>query len=130
MGDGGDFPDDDLAEAAEPGPSLGDDLRQLIDDGRALAQAEVAWQKARAAYAASSAGGIALLGALGLALALFALLALTVGLLLALTPVLSAWGATAAVAGGLLLAAMLCAAAAALQARRVSRLIADRRERP
>lgn len=107
--------------------SLGDDLRQLIDDGRTLAEAELAWQKSRASFAGKQAGGIAALGALGAVLAAFALVALTVGLLLALTPLLTAWGATAAVAGGLLLAGLICGTLAVMRARRMMRLIANRK---
>ncbi len=107
--------------------SLGDDLRQLIDDGRTLAEAELAWQKSRASFAGKQAGGIAALGALGAVLAVFALVALTVGLLLALTPLLTAWGATAAVAGGLLLAGLICGTLAVMRARRMMRLIANRK---
>lgn len=108
--------------------TLGEDVRQLIDDGRALAAAELSWQKARVAFAGRSAGGIALFGALAAAFGVFALVALTVGALLALTPQLGAWGAVGAVAGTLLLAAILCGAVAALRVRRTARLIADRRQ--
>ena len=121
--------DDPQITATEPhDASLGDDLRQLVEDARAFAEAELAWQKARAAYAGRAAAGIALFGALAAAFALFVLVAVTVGLLLALTPTLGAWGALVAVGGGLLLAALLCGAAAALRLRRTVRLIADRPE--
>ena len=107
--------------------SFGDDLRRLIDDGRTLAEAELAWQKSRASFAGKQAGVIAALGALGAVLGVFALVALTVGLLLALTPLLTAWGAMAAVAGGLLFLGTICGALAALRARRMLRLIANRK---
>lgn len=111
----------------KPEPTLGDDLRQLIDDGRALAEAELAWQKSRAAFAGSQAGGIAAFLLLAAALGFCALMALTFGLVLALAPLLTAWGATALVAGGLLVAALIAGAAAALRWRRTARLIADRK---
>ena len=117
-------------EEYAPGPAtLGDDLRQLIDDGRALAAAELAWQKSRAAYVGKQAGGIAMLGLLAASLAFCALMALIFGLVLALTPLLTAWGAMGAVVGGLLLAALICGSVVALRVRRVTRLIADRRDR-
>lgn len=116
----------DPAELEEP--TLGDDLRQLIDDGRALAAAELAWQKSRAAYAGKQAGGVALLGLLALALVFFALMALVFGAVLALAPLLTAWGATAAVVGALLLAALVAGGLAALRVRRIARLIADRKD--
>lgn len=100
------------SDAAER--SLVDDVRQLIEDGRTLAEAEFAYQKSRAAVAGEGVKGAAMFGGLALAFGLFALLALTVGLLIALTPLLTAWGATAAVTGGLLLAGAL----AGLTARR------------
>ncbi len=111
-------------------PTLGDDLRQLIDDARALAAAELAWQKSRAAFAGKQAGGIAMLTVLAAALAFCALMALTFGLVLSLVPLLTAWGATGAVSGTLLLAALISGAMAALRVRRVARLIADRKAEP
>ncbi|HVR91799.1 MAG TPA: phage holin family protein [Novosphingobium sp.] len=89
--------------------SLVDDVRQLIDDGRTLAEAEYAYQKSRAAVAGDGVKGAAAYGGLAIALVLFALVALTIGLLIALTPWLTAWGATAVVTVGLLLAAALSA---------------------
>jgi hypothetical protein len=124
---------DPVADAGEPAPepsdapSLGDDLRQLTDDARALVEAELVWQKSRAVFAGKQAGGIAVLGLLAAALAFCALMALIFGMVLALVPLLTAWGATAAVSGGLLLAALLAGLLAALRARRMLRLIADRK---
>ena len=94
------------ADAAER--SLVEDVRQLIEDGRTLAEAELAYQKSRAAVAGDGVKGAAAYGGLAIALVLFALVALTVGLLIALTPWLTALGATAAVTLGLLLVAGLC----------------------
>lgn len=105
--------------------SLADDLRQLADDARTLAQAELAYQKSRAAFAGQEAKGIALLGVLAAILVFFSLMALTVGLVIALAPILTAWGATAAVFGGLLLAAMLCALLAASRWKRMMTLLSD-----
>ena len=122
--------DDTDPEEPTPEPTLGDDLRQLIDDGRALAAAELAWQKSRAAFAGKQAGGIAMLAVLAAALAFCALMALTFGLVLSLVPLLTAWGATGAVSGTLLLAALISGAMAALRVRRVARLIADRKAEP
>lgn len=95
------------ADAAER--SLIDDVRQLLDDGRTLAEAELAYQKSRAAVAGDGVKGAAAYGGLAIALVLFALVALTVGLVIALTPLLTALGASAAVTLGLLIAAGLCA---------------------
>jgi uncharacterized membrane protein YqjE len=88
---------------------LADDLRALASDAVAFAAAEAELQKARAAYAAGSLKSIVLLGALAAVLVLFALVALTVGLVIALTPIIGALGATFAVFGGLLAVALICA---------------------
>jgi hypothetical protein len=127
--DEGDMLREQLTDSADR-PTLEDDLRQLMGDGRALLEAELAWQKARASFAGKQAGGIALLGLLALALVFFALMALVFGSVLALAPLLTAWGAMAAVTGGLLLAAALAGLMAALRTRRMVRLIADKQAEP
>lgn len=121
-----DDPEADEAEVLRERPTLEDDLRALIGDGRAFIEAELAWQKARAVFVGKQMGGIALLGLLALALAFFALMALVFGLVLALATTLGAWGATAAVTGGLLLVAALAGLLAALRTKRMVRLIADK----
>lgn len=118
------------AEVLREQPTLEEDLRQLAGDGRAWVEAELAWHKARALFAGKQLGTIALLGLLAIALAFFALMALVFGTVLALVPVLTAWGATAAVTLGLLLAAALIGLLAALRARRMVRLIADKQAEP
>ncbi len=106
--------------------SLADDLRELIDEGRALAGAELAYQKSRAAFAGHGFKGMAIFGALAAALVFFALMALTVGLVVALTPLLTAWGAAGAAFAGLLLTALVCARIAAARWRRIARVLAER----
>ena len=71
-------------------------------------EAELAFQKARAGFVLRRAKGILALGALALALLFFVLMALIVGLLLALAPLLGPWGALGAVVCGLLLITALC----------------------
>jgi hypothetical protein len=94
-------------------PSLVDEVRQLIDDGRTFVEAEIAFQTSRAAYAGKGIKGVILFGALAAVLVFFALMALTVGLVIALMPVLTAWGATAAVFAGFLIIAGICGMKAA-----------------
>jgi hypothetical protein len=106
--------------------SLPEDLRQLADDARALAEAEFAYQKSRAAFAGREVKRIAILGALAAALVFFSLMALTVGLVIALTPLLTAWGATAAVFAGLLLVAGLCALLAAIRWKHMATTLSDK----
>lgn len=88
--------------------SLLDDLRALAEDGQTLIEAEIAYQRARAAYAWKRGKGIAILLVLALFFAFFAIMALVVGLLLALVPLLTAWGAMAVVTLALAGLAALC----------------------
>lgn len=88
-------------------PGLVEDLRQLAADGRTLLEAELAYQKSRAALAGQAAKGVAGWGALALALVFFALMALVMGLLLALGAAIGEWWALLAVVAGLVLAAGL-----------------------
>jgi positive regulator of sigma E activity len=81
--------------------SLVDDVRQLVDDGRTLLEAELAYQKSRALVAGEAAKAVAGWGALALALLFFALMALVLGLVLALAPKLGALAATGVVVAGL-----------------------------
>lgn len=95
------------------------DVRQLASDAKSLAEAELAFQVSRAKVAGEAAQRIAIYGIVAFLFAFFALGGLVVGLLLALTPLITAWGATAVVVGALLLGAFACVGAAA---RRMSRL--------
>jgi hypothetical protein len=91
------------------GRSLVDDVRQLVDDGRTLLEAELAYQKSRASVAGAAAKGVAGWGALALALVFFALMALVMGLVIALAGLIGPWGATAVSFVALLLAAAIAA---------------------
>jgi hypothetical protein len=84
---GGDAPDRSLLE----------DVETAIDDGRTYLEAELAYQKTRAVFIADRAKDAAVFAAIGGSLAVLALVALTVGLVIALVPYLTAWGATLAV---------------------------------
>lgn len=110
--------------------SLADDLRQLAEDARALAEAEIAYQKSRAAFAGRGLKGVAIFGALAAVLVFFALMALTLGLVLALTPMLTAWGAAGTVFAGVLIAALLCAGLAASHWKRTSAALSERERAP
>jgi uncharacterized membrane protein YqjE len=92
--------------------SLVEDVAHLVADGKVYLEAELQYQKARAGVVGSGARKAVLLGALGFAFLLLALLAITVGTLLALAPVFGVWGAMAAVTVGLLLGGAGCALAA------------------
>jgi len=106
----------DAGETAPPPPrasdvaeerSLFDDVRDIVDDGRTLIEAELAYQSARVAYGWERFAGIAVLLLVALTGAFFAAVAIVVGLVIALTPLLTIWGALATVGIVLLLAAFL-----------------------
>ena len=103
--------------AAEPGPDalreamtpeaepagLRADLAALIDDARTYAEAEIAFQKTRAALAGKAVGRALVALVLALLLLNLALIALAVGTVIALAPLVTIWGAIAIVVGVLLL---------------------------
>jgi hypothetical protein len=113
--------DADMPEAPEEAPladegddrSLLEDVRALIDDGKTYLEAELGYQKTRAAYVADRAKGVVVFGAIAALLAFLALVGMTVGLIIALSPWLTAWGASALVVALLLVSAGLAARAAA-----------------
>ncbi|HYD24622.1 MAG TPA: phage holin family protein [Croceibacterium sp.] len=115
-------PEDPPSPDGEPDQrSLTEDVEALIEDGKTYLEAEIAYQKTRAAFVADRAKSAFLLYAIAAVLGFLALVGLTVGLIIALTPLLTAWGASALVVAVLLLAALLLASAAG---RRWSRLMA------
>lgn len=89
-----------LNEARER--SLNEDLHQLAQDARVYAQAEFQFQKSRAAYAAGASKSIVIYAVVALVLVFFAVMALVVGLVIALAPLITAWGSTAVVTLSLL----------------------------
>jgi hypothetical protein len=115
--------DEDTDKVA--GLSFAEDLRQLAEEAKALAQAEFAFQKSRAAYAGSETKGIAGLLVVAAVLVFFAVMALVTGTVIALGPILGLWGAMAAVTLGLLLLAGLCALGARSKLKRMMAVISD-----
>lgn len=106
-------------------PTLAEDLGLLVEQAKVYAQAEFAFQKSRAAYAAAETRNIALLCIGAAVLAFFAVMALVVGSLIALAPLLGGWGATAVVTLTLLLAVFLCALGARSRTRRLLDVVSD-----
>ena len=92
----------DSTGAASGGSGFFDDILGLREAARSAFASEIAFQKARATLAGKLVGKIAGLAALVLALVFFVLMALVVGPLLALSPVLGPWGALGVVLLGLL----------------------------
>lgn len=99
----------DEGSEARTGPSLIDDVAALVSDGRNFVQAEIEFQKTRLAFAANRSKSAVVSGLFALAFIHLALIALVVGLVIALTPHVTAWGATAIVVGLLLLGAFILA---------------------
>lgn len=83
--------------------SLADDVSALIDDGKTYLEAELAFQKTRAGYAGEQTKQGVVYGLAALAFLHLALIALVVGLVIALGPYLTPFGAVAVVVGALLL---------------------------
>jgi hypothetical protein len=106
-------------EAAEE-RSLIDDVEVLIEDGKTYLEAELNFQKTRAAFVGDRAKQVALFSVVGFVFAWMALIALTVGLVIALTPPLSAWGATAVVVIVWLLIAIIALSVAGAKWRQLS----------
>lgn len=104
----------ELPDALDParseaggGGSLLEDVDALIADGKTYLEAEAAYQKTRAGYAANRLKWTAVYGAAALGLLHLALIALTVGIVIALVPLVGPWLATAVVVAILLLGALL-----------------------
>ena len=108
---GDDLPDgQDASDQEGAGPvdpplerSLGDDIGALIDDGKTYVEAELAFQKTRISFVADNgkSGLVYVLAAL--AFLHLALIGLVVGGIFALSPLVGAGWATAAVVGFLLI---------------------------
>jgi Flp pilus assembly protein TadB len=106
-------------------PSLVDDVKALVDDGKTYLQAELQFQKSRAAFVADRGKSGAIYGIAAAAVLHLAMIALVVGLVLALAPLITAWGATAVVVAALLVIGVVLGLAAK---RRFSRLSSAMRE--
>lgn len=116
---GTDDPTNDAAPPQDHIRSFVDDLRDLAADAQTVFEAEKAYQGARLSYAASRGKGVALSFGIAVVLAYFAAIALVVGLLLALAPLLTAWGALALVTIALALGAFLAFRSGTKQLRRM-----------
>jgi len=99
----------ELPEKEEPAPanSLSEDIAALIEDGKTYAEAEIAFQKTRLSFTADRAKWGTLYILIALSVLHLALVAIVVGGILALTPLITAWGATAVVVGLLVLVGVI-----------------------
>ncbi len=98
-------------------------VRALIEDVQTLIAAETGYWRNAATFAAAQARTIAILLGLALFFVFFTLMAVVVGLLLALAPLIGPWGALALVSLSLAAAAGLCARSAIARLRRAVRLL-------
>lgn len=98
-------PDHDSGPAAQR--SLYDDIEALFTDARTYFDAELTYQKSRAGFVAGRIKVAVVSGLVAAFLAVLALIGLTMGLIIALTPLITAWGATAVVVLAILFAAYL-----------------------
>lgn len=105
--------------------SLPEELRHLVTEARELAQAEVAYHKSRASYAGGKAAWILALGLAAAVFLFFALMALVLGAILALAPLLTPLGATAAVTAALLVISLLCVFGLLTLFRRMKSVLSD-----
>ncbi|CAN5450308.1 hypothetical protein BH10PSE14_BH10PSE14_17690 [soil metagenome] len=98
----------DSAAELEPEENLAEVFVRLVDTARDYAEAELDRQKFRAIVVASGLRTVGILGVVALILMFGTLVTLMLGLVLALAPLLSPLGATAAVAAaGLVIVAVL-----------------------
>ena len=93
------------SEAPVPDRSLLDDIEALVADARTYVDAELAYQKTRLSYIIDRLKSAAVYGAVGAIVGVVLLITLSVGLIIALAPLITPWGATAVVV--LLLAILL-----------------------
>jgi uncharacterized membrane protein YqjE len=112
------------------GRSLVEDVVHLVEDGKNYLDAELQYQKSRVGVVGSGARKAAIFASFGFAFALLALLAMTVGLLLALSPLIGQWLAMLVVTLGLLACAGSCAFAARGKWRAAMQHLEDVRQDP
>jgi hypothetical protein len=118
----------DAPSQADLSRSVLEDVEELLVDARTWFDAEVTYQKTRAGFVGSSLKFAFAFGIGALIAVLLLLVALTVGLLIALTPLVTAWGATAIVVVSLGLVAILLMRAASNRWRELMGAIRENKE--
>ena len=93
--------------------SLTDDLGSLYDDAKIYLEAEKRFQRSRVAFASDRAKKGVVFGLGAFAFLHLALIALVIGLVIALAPLITIWGAIALVFGVLLIVGVILGRAAA-----------------
>ncbi|KEO91347.1 hypothetical protein EH31_01395 [Erythrobacter longus] len=130
-GDGSPDPNDivteDTGETPDPqfDPSLLEEASALIDNARTYAEAELGFQKTRAAFAGRLVGASLGLVIVALILLHIAFLALAVGLVLAFEPLAGIWGSIAIVFGALIAVVVLLGWGAFKRAKKLASLFSS-----
>ena len=120
---------DDTDNSSAPGEEpLSEEISTLIEDASNYVQAEVAFQKTRAKFAGRSVASAAAFLIVAIITLHIAIMALAVGLVIALQPLVTIWGAIAIVVGVLLLVTILLALSAKRRADRLSVLFASEKD--
>ncbi|WP_313439294.1 phage holin family protein [Novosphingobium sp.] len=106
--------------------SLIEDVRLLAGEARAYAQAELAYQKARAAYAGAETRNIAILGVSAAVLVFFAVMALALGAVIAVGTLIGPWLSMIAVPVAILVVAAILGLSARGKVRRMMSLLREK----
>lgn len=112
-------------EAGSEG-SLRADVEALIADGKTYLEAELAYQKSRVSYSADRFKWVAVHGAAAFGLLHLALIALVVGAVIALSPLIGPWLATSLVVALLLLGAFVFVRKLRARLREIGSAFADK----
>lgn len=113
-------PDPEPDEGEEP---LFASLSDLVEDGQTYLEAELDYRRKQLSFGLSASKAIVGLVLLGLTLLFFALMALIMGLLLALAPLVGPWGALGIVLGAILGATGICFLGAFLRFRKAKAVL-------
>jgi len=121
----------DTQAALTPAPqdedlSLVEDVRLLIGEARTFAQAEVAYQKTRAAYVGAQTKAIAVLGLGAVVLVIFAVMALVLGAVIAVGTLIGPWLAMIVVPLAILIVAAIMGIAARKRSKKMLTLVLDK----
>lgn len=96
-----------VADVTAPPPPLKEEIAALVEDGKIYAEAELAFQKTRLSFAADRGKSALILGVLAFGFVHLMLIALVVGSIIALAPMVGGWAAMGIVVGVLLLATII-----------------------
>ena len=96
---------DETEDFGPPPPSLTEEIAGLVSDGRTYVEAEIAFQKSRLRFAAGKSKGVLLYGVMAFGFVHLGLIALVVGAVIALAPIVGGVAATVIVAGVMMIIA-------------------------